>query len=99
MFEKFSNISRESSTDLKSSMSKISVSMPASVYASPVVESRQISADEIPNNRTVEASNDNISLDVSIIVESEREAAGNDIQGLSGPHFEGSDTEESTTIT
>ncbi|PPS96269.1 Sugar phosphate transporter domain containing protein [Cryptosporidium hominis] len=99
LFEKFSNISRESSTDLKSSMSKISVSMPASVYASPVVESRQISADEIPNNRTVEASNDNISLDVSIIVESEREAAGNDIQGLSGPHFEGSDTEESTTIT
>ncbi|TRY51931.1 Sugar phosphate transporter domain containing protein [Cryptosporidium tyzzeri] len=99
LFEKFSNISRESSTDLKSSMSKISVSMPASVYASPVVVSRQISADEIPNNRTVEASNDNISLDVSIIVESEREVAGNDNQGLSGPHFEGSDTEESTTIT
>ncbi|KAH8584122.1 10 transmembrane domain translocator [Cryptosporidium sp. chipmunk genotype I] len=100
LFEKFTNISRESSTDLRSSMSKISVSMPASVYASPVIESRQISVDAIPNNRTVEASNDNISLDVSIIVESEREVAGhNESQGLSGHNYEESDEEESTIIT
>lgn len=100
LFEKFANISGENSTDIRSSMSKISVSMPASVYASPLVESRQISTDVIPNNLTVEASNDNISLDVSIMVESEREATGqNNARGLSGQNNRESDEEESTITT
>ncbi|OII72138.1 translocator [Cryptosporidium ubiquitum] len=100
LFEKFANISREDSTDIRSSMSKISVSMPASIYASPLAESRQISADRISNNRGVETSNDNISLDVSIMVESEREATvQNDDQRSSGQNNEESDEEKSTITT
>ncbi|KAJ1608949.1 putative translocator [Cryptosporidium canis] len=99
LFEKFANISRENSTDLRSSMSKISASLPASVYASPIVESRQISVDAIPNNAAFEESNDNISLDVSIIVESEREVVGNsDDQELTLRNCEASDEDKSTII-
>ncbi|KAF7459231.1 Triose-phosphate Transporter family protein [Cryptosporidium felis] len=98
LFEKFTNISIEGSTELRSSVSKISVSLPASVYASPAPESRQISIGIVPNGVN-ETSNENISLDVSILVESEREVAClNEDRESMEQNYEESDEEKSTII-
>ncbi|KAH7647560.1 hypothetical protein FG379_000643 [Cryptosporidium bovis] len=81
LFEKFDKIPRRETVEAKKNISKISVSLPASVCNSPITESRQISVDIISNDgNKVETPNEsNISLDVSISIDSERGAAENSI--------------------
>ncbi|KAH8739017.1 hypothetical protein FG386_003342 [Cryptosporidium ryanae] len=78
MFEKFDSIPKK---EVKKSISKISVSLPASVCNSPILEGRQISVDIISNdsNRAETMTENNISLDVSIAIDSERGAVKNNI--------------------
>ncbi|KAK6590030.1 hypothetical protein RS030_192964 [Cryptosporidium xiaoi] len=81
LFEKFDKIPRKETVEAKKNISKISVSLPASVCNSPINESRQISVDIISNdgNKAETPNESNISLDVSISIDSERGAAENSI--------------------